>query len=69
MFISFANFYQGFIQNFSKITALLISLLKITRLFIKLDLKAFGADNNKIIINNIGRINETIVNLSKNNKS
>ena len=68
MFIGFANFYQYFIQSFSKIAVLFPSLLKATRLS-KLALKAFKVDNNKIIGDDDSRANKTFMNLSKNNKS
>ena len=68
MFISFANFYQRFIQGFNKIVILFIFLLKIIGL-LNLALKVFGANDNKIINSNNGRINKIVVNLSKNEKS
>ena len=68
MFIGFANFYQRFIQYFSKIAILLFSLLKTTGL-LNLISKTFRVDNNDIIDNGINKTNETIMNLSKNNKS
>ena len=68
MFINFANFYWRFIQDFSKITLLFDSLLKIIGLS-KLALKVFKADNNKVIDGSDGRANKTVINLSKNNKS
>ena len=43
IFLSFANFYQKFIQDYSKITALFISILKTTRLSNK---PAFWKNNN-----------------------
>ena len=68
VFIGFANFYRRFIQGFSRIAALLISLLKTTRLSEELALKVFRADNNEIF--EVGnRANKTVVNLSKNKKS
>ena len=68
MFLDFVNFYWRFIQGFSKIDALFTSLLKISRL-LNLALKAFNADDNKVVSNSDCRANKTIVNLSKNNKS
>ena len=67
MFIGFANFYQRFLWNFSKIVILLTLLLKTT---ISLDfvLKAFKA-NDMEVVEISDRANETLVNLSKNNKS
>ena len=67
MFIGFTNFYQYFIQSFSRITALFTLLLKATGL---LDWapKTFGADNNKVVRVG-GRANRTVMNLSKNEKS
>ena len=69
MFIGFANFYQRFIQGFSKIAALLISLLKTTGSSDESAPKAFRADNNKVVRDDSGRANGTVVNLSKNKKS
>ena len=69
MFIGFANFYQRFIQGFSKIAVLFICLLKITRSSYKLAPKAFKADDNKIVSDGGSKANKTVVNLSKNNKS
>ena len=67
MFISFANFYQHFIQSFNRITVLLILLLKAIESS-NLALKAFGADKNKVVEVD-GKANKIIMNLSKNNKS
>ena len=50
------------------ITVILIFLLKTTGL-LNLVLKAFRADDNKIIGDSDNRANKTVVNLSKNNKS
>ena len=69
MFISFANFYQHFIQDFSKIAILLTSLLKITRSSRELALKAFNANNNKVVSNNSNKANKTVIKSFKNNKS
>ena len=69
VFISFANFYQRFIQGFSRIAALLTSMLKTTRSFEELALKAFRTGNNKVVGGGGGKANETVVNLSKNEKS
>ena len=69
MFINFANFYWRFIQSFSKIAALLIFLLKMTRLYEKLAPKTFRANNNKVVNDGGGRTNETVVNLFENKKS
>ena len=64
MSLSFTNFYQRFIQGFSRIAALFITLLKITKLS-KLALKAFKANENKMIkIDN--KLNKTIINLFRN---
>ena len=68
MFISFANFYQCFIQGFSKIAIWFTSLLKTIRL-LDLTLKAFKADDNKIVGNSGNKANEKVLNLFKNNKS
>ena len=69
MFLGFANFFQHFIQGFSKIAALLTLLLKTTRSLEKLALKAFKAGNNKVVGGGSGRADEIIINLSKNKKS
>ena len=68
VFIGFANFYWRFIRGFSRIAAPLTSLLKITGLS-DLASKAFKVDNNEVVGSNSGRANETVLNLSKNNKS
>ena len=72
VFIDFANFYQRFIQGFSKIIILLISRLKTIRSSKKLALKVFKTDNNKFVYVGCSRTNETVINLSnqlKNDKS
>ena len=69
MFIGFANFYQRFLQDFSKNAVSLISLLKTTGLFEKLASKAFGVDDNKVVSGGDGKTNGMVVNLSKNKKS
>ena len=67
MFIGFANFYWHFIRGFSKIAALFTSLLKTTGSSGESALKAFRANNNKIV--EFGnKANGTVVNLSKNKK-
>ena len=43
--------------------------METTRLFKKLALKAFKANNNKVVDGNSSKANETVVNLFKNNKS
>ena len=67
MFIGFAKFYQCFIKGFSRIAALLTSLLKTIRLSNSAS-KTFRADDNKVVGSG-GRANETVRNLSKNDKS
>ena len=67
MFIGFANFYQHFIKNFSKIATLLTFLLKTIRLS-NLISKALKADDNEVVNSGNVRANKTVVNLSKNNK-
>ena len=67
MFIDFANFYQRYIQGFSRIATLLTLLLKATGSS-DLALKVFRADNNEVVRVG-GRANRTVVNLSKNKKS
>ena len=64
MFIGFANFYQSFIQGFSKIAALLTSMLKTTKSFEELAPKAFKANNNKVVEGD-GKAEKTVVNSSK----
>ena len=64
VFIGFANFYQFFIQGFSKKTALLISILKTTGLSKQSDLRVFKAGNNEVVGNG-DRANKTVVDLSK----
>ena len=71
VFMGFANFYWHFISSFSKIIILITSMLKTTRLFEKLALKAFRANNNEIVEGSSGRVDKTVVDLfkSKNQKS
>lgn len=64
MSLGFANFYQHFIQSFIRIAVLFTSMLKTTRLSKLLDLKAFRADNDKIVGSG-GKANKTIKNLAK----
>ena len=68
VFIGFANFYQHFIQGFSRIATPLTSLLKRIKLS-KLATKMFRADDNNIVDDNGSRANRTVMNLSKNKKS
>ena len=69
VFIGFANFYQRFIQGFSRIAAPLTSLLKTTG-SLESAPKVFRADDNKVVDGGGGgRANRTVVNLSKNEKS
>ena len=63
VFIGFANFYRRFIQGFSRIAALLTSLLKATGSS-NLASKAFRADDNEVVGVG-GRANGTIVNSFK----
>ena len=60
MFIGFANFYQPFIQGFSKIAALLTSILKITKSFEELALKTLSVGDNEVVRDG-DRANETVV--------
>ena len=61
------NSISVLIQDFNKITILSILLLKTTRLS-NLVLKVFKADDNEVV--KIGnKINKTVINLFKNNKS
>ena len=70
MFISLANFYQRFIQGYSRIAVLFIFLLKTIRLFEKLTSKAFKVDDNRVVDgSDNSTTNETVVNLLKNKKS
>ena len=66
MFIGFANFYQRFIQSFSRIAAPLTSMLKTTELSQKSSPRVFRAGNYEVVR---GADDETVVNLSKNKKS
>ena len=65
MFIGFANFYQRFIQSFSRITVLLTSILKTTGSFKELALKTFRADDDEVVNNGISRVNKTVRNSSE----
>ena len=65
MFIGFANFYWRFIRRFSKIVALLISILKTTGLFKKSAPKTFKVGNNEVVWGDSDRANETVIDLSK----
>ena len=67
VFIGFANFYQRFIQSFSRIVASLISILKITGSSDSA-LKLFRAYDDKVVRVD-GRANETFKNLSKSKKT
>ena len=69
VFIGFANFYQYFIQSFSRIAALLTLMLKTTRLSKTLAPKAFKAGNNEVVRGDGDRANEIVMDLSKNKKS
>ena len=69
VFISFANFYRRFIQGFSRIAAPLASILKTTGSS-KLAPKTFKAGNNKVVGGGGGgKVDKTVVNLLKNEKS
>ena len=67
VFFGFSNFYQCFIQGYSRIATLYTLLLKATRSS-NLALKAFKANDNKIFGVD-DRANKMVVNLSKNKKS
>ena len=69
VFIGFANFYQCFIQGFSRIAAPLTSLLKTTRSSEESAPKVFKADDNEVVGDGGGRANKIVMNLSKNKKS
>ena len=68
MFIGFINFYQYFIQGFSKIFVPLTSLLKRIVLSNSVS-KMFSANNNTFVNSSSKRANDIVINLSKNNKS
>ena len=68
MFIGFANFYQRFIQNFSRIAILLTFLLKTTKSFKQSTLKTLEVNNNKIVSDGDDRANTIVMNLSKSKK-
>ena len=65
VFIGFANFYQRFIQGFSRIAASLTSMLKKIRSSKELALKTLRADNGEVVGDVRGKANETIRNLSR----
>ena len=67
VFIGVADFYRRFIQGFSRIAALVTSMLK-TIGSSDLALKVFKADGNKVVGVN-GRVNETVKDSSKSKKS
>ena len=69
IFIGFTNFYQRFIQGFSRIAALLTSILKTTESSKESAPRAFRAGNNKVVEGSSGRADKMVVNLSKNKKS
>ena len=69
VFIDFANFYRRFIRGFSKIVAALTSMLKTTGSSEELAPKAFRAGNDEVVGGGSSRADETVVNLSKNEKS
>ena len=69
VFIGFANFYQRFIQGFSKIAAPLTFLLKTTGLSDESASKAFRTDDNEVVGGGGGRADETVVDLSKSKKT
>ena len=69
VFIDFANFYRRFIQGFSRIAAPLTSMLKTTGSSKESALRAFRAGNDEVVGGGGGRADETVVNLSKNEKS
>lgn len=61
MFINFTNFYQHFIQNFSKIATQLISMLKTIESSKKLTFKTFRSNKNKVVRGNSnGRANKMV---------
>ena len=64
MFIGFANFYQRFIQGFSRIAALLTLKLKATRLSKESAPKVFKTGKNEVFESS-DRANETVVDSSK----
>lgn len=69
IFIGFSNFYQYFIQSFSRIATLFTLLLKTTKLFEILAPKIIRANDNKIVRGVGGRkVNKTVKNLFKSKK-
>ena len=64
VFIGFANFYQRFIQSFSKIATLLISLLKTIGSSDELAPKTFSTDNDDVVGVD-GKANGIVINLYK----
>ena len=65
LFISFANFYWYFIQDFSKIVAFFTSILNTTKSSKELAPRVFGAGNNKVVGSGDARADERIVDSSK----
>ena len=68
VFIGFANFYQRFIRGFSRIAALLTSILKTTGSSEESAPRAFRTGNDEVVGSG-NRADETVVNSSKNEKS
>ena len=69
VFIGFDNFYWRFIRGFSRIAVSLTSMLKTTGSSEESAPKAFRAGNNEVVGGGSSRADETVVNLSKNEKS
>lgn len=64
IFISFANFYEHFIQGFSRIPTTFTLILKITELLDSI-LRIVRIKDNIVVGNSSNRVDKTVKNLSK----